>query len=396
MRRAFAGSLVLLLACASVVAAQDTSALINEALDKPIKMDINATLPQAMNTIGEQTGVRLEATQSVWDVLPWGQGTTINAKIENQTLRQALHAITQKLGLTFVLRDEAVQLRPMPALQRLAKRATVQELQALDLLSANPLGLGTDRPTVSGLLSAVDQRLQDLKSPFAIENRAGDVVKADQVVTVPRNATLVEALEALASQTPATWYPWGKSIVVVSKEDQVRNQLGKTLTVRYNGTELSQVLMELSKRSGVPFEVQPGAIAQVSPEFRSVRLFLDDASIKQALDAISGFTGLSYTVNEKGVYIWNNAGLAATGQNGGGAPRDPVVGIIQLDNGMQILIPQSQVPEDMREYLKARTQRELKKIRQMMTEEGFKAPPATQPAPAAPTTTTRPTGNEDL
>src|SRR5258708_4974817 len=55
--------------------AQDTSALINEQLDKPVaKLELNGTLPQVMNTIGEQTGVRLEASPAVWDLLPWGQG----------------------------------------------------------------------------------------------------------------------------------------------------------------------------------------------------------------------------------------------------------------------------------------------------------------------------------
>jgi hypothetical protein len=49
---------------------------------------------------------------------------------------------------------------------------------------------------------------------------------------------------------------------------------------------------------------------------------------------------------------------------------------------MQVAVRESQVPPDMQEYLRERTQRELDKIRQMMREEGFKPrnPPATKPA----------------
>jgi hypothetical protein len=356
--------------------------LINEQLDKQISLDLNTVLPEAMRTIAKKTGVRIEAAPAVWEVLPYGDQTNITARIENITLRDALDAITRKLGLVFVLKDEAVELQPMPALARLGRRATLQELSALDLLSSNPANLGTERPSVRQLIDKVDERLVEMKAPFAIESRPGDNVTVDQPVFVARNATLLDALESLTKETRATWYPWGKSIVIVPKEDQVRNQLSKTVTVRYPGTDVMQVLTELSQKAGVSFEVEPGAIQRIAPEARRIKLDLYDASITKALEAIAGFTGLGYVVNEKGVYLWNATNNPST------PARDPIVGMIQLDNGMQIMIPTSQVPEDMREYLRSRTKRELEKIRQVMKEEGFRpTPPATQPA-------TKP--NEDL
>src|SRR6185436_2017784 len=164
--------------------------------------------------------------------------TNITAKIDNTTLRDALDAITRKLGLTFVLKDQAIELQPMPALARLGRRSTQQELQALDELASTPANLGTERPSVKQLIEAVDQKLLDKKSPFAIESRPGDNVVQDQVVFVARNASLLDALEVLAKDTRATWYPWGKSIVIVPKEDQIRNQLSKALNVRYPGTDV--------------------------------------------------------------------------------------------------------------------------------------------------------------
>lgn len=161
---------------------------------------------------------------------------------------------------------------------------------------------------------------------------------------------------------------------MVPKEDQIRNQLTKTVTIRYNGVDVSQVLAELSQTSGVEFTIEPGAIQRIPPEFRTIRLILDNATIKQALENLAGFTGLGYVVNESGVYIWNQASTP------GGTQRDPILGMIPLDNGMTLLIPQSQVPPDMQEYFRARMQKELAKIRQMMVEEGFK--PTSRPATA--------------
>src|ERR1041384_2574486 len=174
-----------------------SSALINEALDKQVALELNGALPQVMEKITQETGVRLEADAAIWELLPWGQMTTITATIKNQTLREALTAMTRKLGLRFVLKEEAVALEPMPGLKRLSKRATVQELQALDVLASTPAELGAGEMTVKGLIDAVDRRLADVKSPFEVENRIGNSVRMDQHISAPRNATLMEALEEL-------------------------------------------------------------------------------------------------------------------------------------------------------------------------------------------------------
>jgi hypothetical protein len=231
---------------------------------------------------------------------------------------------------------------------------------------------------VKDLLAQVDGKLEAAKSAFAVENR----MPGEQTVAlaVPRNATLMEALEAIPKSTGGTWYPWGKTLVIVPKEEPIRNQLARTITVRFNNMDISQVLSELATRSGVPFTIEPGAVGKVNPEARRVTLDLYNAAVQQALESISGVTGLSYTVNDKGVYLWNPS------TSSGGSTREPVYGILTLDNGMQVLIPQSQVPADLREYLKSKTTKQFEKIREMMKEEGFKpsaTQPSTQPATAA-------------
>src|SRR5687768_8085858 len=135
----------------SVDAAQDSSALINEALDKPVEVELKTTLPNALNEIKNRTGVPIELAPGVLELLPWGDQTTLNLTIKNQTLRQAIGAIARTLGLVHVLTPEAVELRPMPALQRLGRRATVEELKALDLLASNPLTMEKPqaRPTIA-------------------------------------------------------------------------------------------------------------------------------------------------------------------------------------------------------------------------------------------------------
>lgn len=375
--------------------AVDSSALINEALDKIVKLDLDATLPDALKAIENQTGVPLRAGREVYEVLPWGEQTNIKAKIENQTLRQALAAITSNLGLTFDTGDEAVELRPSPPLQRIGRRATVDELFALHALGQAPLyaappATASAKVSIAKLAEMIDARLVELKLTSAVEFRAGDAGVGEQNVSVSKSATLLDALEELTKQSRATWYPWGKSVVILPKEDHVRSLLNQVITVRYNGVDVAQVLTELSRRSGVAFTIEPGAVQRIAPEARVVKLVFENVPVRQALEGIAGFTGLGYVANENGVYVWNPSPTVAP------AVRDRVVGILQMPGGTQLMLTESQLPPDVKEYLDAQRAAAITALRDEMKKSGFKS--AAQPTgsegglPPA----TRPTTNEDL
>lgn len=353
---------LLALACPALAQDANTSALINEQLDKLYEDELNHTLAEAMKRIADKTGVKVEADPLVWDLLPWGEQTNVTATIKNTTLRQALDAITQKLGLTYQLRKEAVELQPMPALKRIGKRATVKELEALDLLRSTKLGQD-GRLEAGKLLAAIDARLQAVKSDFAIENRAGAGI--EQTVFVPRNATLAEALESLAKETTATWYPWGNSIIILSKRDQVATLISeRTVNMRLSGVPLGQVLMELQGQAGIDLNIEPGALQRVPPEFRIIRLDVQHKSVKDVLENLAGITGLAYTVNDEGVYLWYSGA--------GGGPSNPIIGYITLDSGLRVFVRQDQLTPELRQYLEYKMSKEIEKLRTMMIEEGFK------------------------
>jgi hypothetical protein len=358
-------------------AAPDSSALINEALDQPVVLKLNTVLPKAAAAIADKTGVKVDVDPAVWDLLPWGEQTNIEVNLDKQTLRAGLEAVAKRLGLVMVLKAQAVELQPMPALRRLGRRATDKELDALYLLSTTPLDnlqpAQKEKLKVDELVEAVDAKLQQVRPDLAVEFRRRDMLKPDQVLSVARNATLADALEALARETPATWYPWGRSIVVLPREMQIRNnQLGRPIDTRFDGVDISQVLVELEQASGVPFEIEPGAVQRIPPESRRVTLILSPGTVQQALEAISGYTGLDYVVKGDGIYIWNQSAGTATSAS------DPAVGMIQLDNGVQVMLRRSQLPADVQEYIDYRKNKAIANLRQMMQEEGFK--PTTQPS----------------
>ncbi|MDB5325303.1 MAG: hypothetical protein JWM57_872 [Phycisphaerales bacterium] len=355
----------------SAFAQTSSSALINEALDKPIELNLDTTLPQALKSIEEKTAVPLRAGSTVYDMLPWGEQTKLTAKISNQTLRQALTAITSKLGLRFTVGDDAVELRPIPALARLARRVTLEELSAIDELASRPYTDAGETPTLERIAANLDKSLTESHSNYVVENRVSDEA-ARQPVRLPRGVNCLEALDELNRQSRATWYPVGKNIVIAAKQELNQTLLNRPLTMRFNGVDVSQVLTELSRRSGVDFEIEPGAVQRIPPESRNVRLVLENVSAKGALESIAGFTGLGFVQREDGVYLWNPAANPVTRRP------DRTIGIVTLDNGMQILLPENEVPTDVKQYLQLRREQAIKAIREQMKKEGFK-PSTTQP-----------------
>ncbi|HRK32532.1 MAG TPA: hypothetical protein PLD59_15820 [Tepidisphaeraceae bacterium] len=365
---------VLVVAPARTTRAQDSAALINQQLDTLIKVDLKSTLPEAMKTIAAETGVRLDATPAVWELLPYGRQTPLTAKLENVTLREGLVELTRALGLMIELKAESVEIQPMPALIRLGRRATVNELKTLLALSREPLGAAIDAKGINtaNLLAAVDEKLAKMSPRIDFENRAGDLA-ATQTIGVAKGVTVLDALEALATQSNATWYPWGSGVVVLKKQELVAAQLSKPISLRYTGEDITQVLQDLSVQSGVAFTFRPGSIQLIPAEFRRIRLVIDNATFKQALESISAFTGLGYSYDDNGVYIWNQTYGIDAGQ------RDPVVVLLDLGDGVQVPLPRSQLPSDVQQYIDAkRTEQAVRIIREKMKKDGFV--PTTQPA----------------
>ena len=134
MRPVFLAVLFICLFCTPFSRADDSSALINEALDKMVTLEVDGVFPQVMKKITDQTAVPIEVPQHVYDLLPWGEQTSIKATIKGQTLRQALTALTHKLGIDVgggAANGEA-QAPPVP-LERPGRRATIGELDSICL-----------------------------------------------------------------------------------------------------------------------------------------------------------------------------------------------------------------------------------------------------------------------
>ena len=377
----------LLLASAAVARPPSSAALINAALDKPIdfKLD-NTPLPKVLESIEDKTGVPVRIGDDAYNVLPYGTETPISATVSSLSLRDALTAIAGKLGLRVELREEFVELVPHPALKRLGRRVTLQELRTLDALSSRAFDQSqSDHPDVLSLTKAIDASLVALDkeltlkkqtpAKIVVEVRSADGVdsKNPTPVMLSRGATLLDALEAMAAQTKLTWYPWGDSVVVLPKKDVIRGLLERPISVRYDGVDVAQVLVDLAKKSGIDFSLEPGAIQRVPTEFRIVKLSAD-ASLRQVLEGFQGYTGLGYAVTDDGVYLWNQN---SSPTNSG---RGRVVASVEIEPGVTAFIREDDLSQAARDKLEGERKAAANSLDQYLSGAKATTQPTTEPA----------------
>ena len=147
-------------AVAAPAASADMRTLLERALDEPTRITLeNVQLADALQLITEQTGVKIVMTAGVMNLVPHGGETVIHqVEIANIPLRQGLTELFGPLGMTFVVRNDHVEIRPRGALLCLGRPPTWPELDLLTQLAA--IEPGTDAEALAKLRDVLGDRVE--------------------------------------------------------------------------------------------------------------------------------------------------------------------------------------------------------------------------------------------
>lgn len=331
-------------------------ALIEQALDQQVDLEIaEQPLSSAFELIGEKTGVKLTIRPQAVELLPYGSKTIVSAKLKNVSLRQGLVGMLSNLAMTFHVRESDVAIEPTEPLRRICRRATWTELRQLKKLMTTPWS---------------DDAVKGLQMHFQIRT-GGDVRKElmDQAARDGTGGTIAEVLEAACDQLDWAWYPWDNSIVVLTEVDQAARFVDKPISVKYNHAALGDVLADLARQADLRLRLEPGVLKGLPEQTQqNFSLMMREATIRTALEMISGATGLAYEVTPKEIVIkhTNVSRTAATQQATVIQSSDPIVGEIHVQgkDGMSysFWIRQSDLPPDVNEWRKGK----IKEVVQQM------------------------------
>ncbi|MGD2108752.1 MAG: hypothetical protein PVI86_05110 [Phycisphaerae bacterium] len=355
-RRFFNGWIVAVLLGGAAAWAQqplDVRTLIEQALNEPAPITLeNTTLGAAIELLTEQTGVEIVMPREVMSLTPNGPDTPVRkVDIPHMTVRDGLTAIFSRLGMTFVVREDHVEIVPKTALYNLGRTPTWTELETLTTLGG--IEPGTDAAALASLESKMQFQVDrsDAWAALAKAVRAVGAGPGDEVLTLA------------CAELGWTWTLSDERIVVLSFDEEIRRRLRQPVSLRVSDRPLREVLQMLAKRVHVDIYTDPGVLASLPDHVQQgFSLTVYDKPGEEVLDAIAGYTGLGYLIEPDGVLFYDAEHANPSGEpSDRGAAADPYVAVIDipLDDGTAFrwLVRQSELPDD----LKARRGQDLQR-----------------------------------
>ena len=182
----WSSALCLLVGGVTATRAQEMRDLVEQVLDQKIDgiQIADVPLPDALEQLGEKTGLRFELSAEAIDWMPYGEQTRVSIDLEDVRVRDGLRRMFAGLGLSMHVEQDAVVIAASPALERLGRRMTIDEIRLLTNLAgakwselaaeSRPLhvvGPGVDASIESAIGKAPgDTALEQLENA----SRAGD------------------------------------------------------------------------------------------------------------------------------------------------------------------------------------------------------------------------------
>jgi hypothetical protein len=327
------------------------------ALDRPIDLTItDAPITQVFQRLTDAAGVKFVVGPDVYACLPYGDQTRLAVKLKNVTLRKALSPMLAPQAMEWIIEGESVRVLPTAALMRMNRRATYDELRVLGRIHSARI----EPPDKAGgvleqLRKASDDKDLSLFFHVKVADKDALFVRADRILP----GTGAAWLDMLCRGQGWTWYLWGDDVMIVDSKEQIARQLQRQVSLRYEGADLVNVLLDLARKAQVKLNMDAGIIDMVPIETRkNFNLVMSDATIAQALEVITGATGLAFIRDSDGLRVEPSDRLKQKAEGSDTANKRPPFYIkksIPLSDGstVELLIRPEELPPEVQEALKA-------------------------------------------
>lgn len=337
------------------------------ALDKPVNIVMDsAPVADVFRKITVATGVKFIIDPRTLDALPYGAHTQMRVTFENVTLREALNRMLSQRALRWRIDGQAVRILPSDALTRMCRRASYDEFEILGRMHSLKLQPAT----------RVEKILAQLRKATGADDLRLPALDVELVERASKALPCTAAvwLDALCEPAGLTWYLWGEDIVIIDRKAQVKRQLQKHVTLRYKGADIVEVLRDLAGKADVALSMAPGVLKYLPAEARTnFNLVMADATVDQALEVISGATGLVFAHTAEGIRVEASEELTKPNGRGGRRRRSQFfikMSLPGVDGAtVEVFFRGSDLPEDIIEKILAEKKKLIEKLRVELLDE---------------------------
>jgi hypothetical protein len=343
-------------------------ATLQKKLDTTLDFEAsNMPIEGVFAKLSQQTGVRFVVTPDALDMLPYGSQTRLDVEFQQVRLREAIDRILAEQALDWQIRDGKIQVVPSAPLKRMIHRPSFDELSLLSAILSTRLEKG-DSPA-----SALEQLREatgepDLRIAIHVPAEEEELLRRAQF-RLP--GTGRQWLDTMTHGKGWTWYLAGDTLVVLARKAQIQRQMQSRVTLRYRGAKLVDVLLELASAAGARLHLQPGVLSLLPETQReNLNLIMAEATVDQALEVISGATGLVFEVVDDGImvsaseFLTNQPVVQASPKR----ERPPffVKESMKLgSSSVEIFYPADELPEDVIEKVLAHRKEMIENLRKL-------------------------------
>lgn len=316
-----AGTVVLLVMVSNSFAQSSGGGALQMKLDRPVKLKLtDKPIGEVFDKLSRVTQIDFKISPDTLEFLPYGAETRLNITIPDVTLRSALSQILNPQALNWEVNGNRVLIVPSEPLYRMCHRATYDEMELLGKIILGQVEeLDEHKSIVGSLRSAIDDKKIKVIFPSELNKEYLAAAFKQASETLPHSAGVW--LDLICQPLGLTWYLEGKNIILISRKAQVKRQLNRVVSLRYQNSRLSNILLDLARKGRVKVTMVPGVMKSLAKRVRSdFTLIMADATIAQALEIICGATGLEFPTNDEGFLVKTSLYLEVNPE--GSAPKN--------------------------------------------------------------------------
>jgi len=301
-------------------AQQLTAVLIEKALDDPAKINFrDISLEDVVENLSKTLGIPIEVDQTALAQLPYGQLTMLaSVQLQGMSWRDALRELLKPLALTFQPGVDRIYILGTNELMRQPRRLNINELDAIVRLQNTNLN-HSEKNLLRQIyqLTRIDFKLIELDRHR--DNADQDTV--DKILSsFPQPASKVLDLysrrvlpQEYNLDEPGTWYvradmQSGRAeffeIIVLPARQLNLKKLERRINISFKNQPVQAILQQMAYLGAIDIRFEPGCFGLLDENQRNnFTLNMRSATINDALEHLSGSTGLAYEVRHDSVYI---------------------------------------------------------------------------------------------
>jgi hypothetical protein len=343
--------------------AKPATAQLQKALDTPVNFVVEKPAPigEVFNRLQQETGARFNLEDDAIEFLPYGEQTRLKVTLKNIKLSKALDRVLSQQGLQWKRDGDTIHVLPTDALYRLGRRASFDELRLLGAVHSTRIPAGKSPQDVRKALASAagldEVALTFRVSPHGLKNGLAEA-KSDALkragMALP--GTGADWLNMLCHGMDWTWYCQGEQIIVLDRSAQVERQLQRQVSLAYRKARLQDVLFDLADKARIDLKMSPGVMQHVPERVKeNLNLIMEEATVSQALQALSGATGLKFTPTADGLRVEASQAIKDDGDQPQRRERPPFFIRLSMPlkdgTNVDVFMRPDDMPEEVVEYI---------------------------------------------